>query len=50
MFAATDGSTNTLYRRFTKLHHASQLKVAFPIFNEQQFSAISTGLLLLCER
>jgi hypothetical protein len=30
--AATEGSTKTLYRRFTKLHHASQLKSAFPIF------------------
>jgi hypothetical protein len=30
--AATEGSTKTLYRRFTKLHHASQLKSAFSIF------------------
>jgi hypothetical protein len=30
--AASKSSTKTLYRRFTKLHHASQLKSAFPVF------------------
>jgi hypothetical protein len=47
--AAAKGSTKTPYRRVTTLHHASQLKSAFPIFTQQQFSAVSTGLLLLCE-
>jgi hypothetical protein len=49
MFAVTDGSTKILYRRFTNLRHASQLKAAFPVFIEQQFSAVSTDLQLLCE-
>jgi len=32
MSVTAEGSTKTLYRRFTKLHQASQLKSAFPLF------------------
>jgi hypothetical protein len=45
MSVTAEGSTNIL----PSLLYVSQLKSAFPLFTQQQFSAVSTGLLLLCK-